>query len=72
MKPRIRADCRADIGGDERRLHSVDTRYPSMDGDLVPLPYWTGGIMLDGRTWRFTVDGVTGEVRGSALQRRRG
>ncbi len=61
---RVRAACRADIGGDERRLHSVDTRYPSMDGDLVLLPYWTGDYLVEGKTWRFTVDGATGEVRG--------
>ncbi|WP_157555675.1 hypothetical protein [Herbidospora yilanensis] len=64
VRPRVRAACLADIGGDDRRLHSVVTTYPSIDGDLVLLPYWTGTYLLDGRTWRFTVDGVTGEVRG--------
>ncbi|WP_051760205.1 hypothetical protein [Herbidospora cretacea] len=64
VRPRVRAACLADVGGDDRRLHSVVTTYPSIDGDLVLLPYWTGTYSLDGRTWRFTVDGVTGEVRG--------
>ncbi|TKK86568.1 hypothetical protein FDA94_20915 [Herbidospora galbida] len=64
VKPRVRAACLADIGGDDRRLHSVVTTYPSIDGDLVLLPYWTGTYLLGGKTWRFTVDGATGEVCG--------
>ncbi len=64
VRPQVRAACLADIGGDDRRLHSVVTTYPSIDGDLVLLPYWTGTYLLDGKTWRFTVDGATGEVRG--------
>ncbi|WP_083958636.1 hypothetical protein [Herbidospora mongoliensis] len=64
VKSHIRTACLADIGGDERRLNSMVTTYPSMDGDLILLPYWTGDYSLGGKTWRFTVDGATGEVRG--------
>ena len=31
MAPVIERDCRADIGGDEQRVHSVDTRYSRHD-----------------------------------------
>ncbi|WP_157520684.1 PepSY domain-containing protein [Herbidospora daliensis] len=72
VKPKVRAACLADVGGDDGRLHSVVTTYAAIDGDLVLLPYWTGTYLLDGRTWRFTVDGATGEVRGKRPSRAAG
>jgi DNA-directed RNA polymerase subunit RPC12/RpoP len=65
MAGTIRQDCRRDIGGDEQRVHSVDTDYSGITYKLVLLPVWVVAYMFAGKTWQVLVNGRTGEVVGS-------
>ena len=64
MAPVIRDDCRHDIGGDEQRVHSVDTRYADITFKLVLLPVWLLGYLYAGRLFQVFVNARTGEVIG--------
>lgn len=64
MAPVIREDCRDDIGGDEQRVHSVDTTYSDITFKLMLLPVWLACYVHAGRTYQVTVNGRTGEVIG--------
>jgi hypothetical protein len=64
MEPEIRGDCLRDIGGDEQRLHSVDTSYSDITFKLMLLPVWLACYLHAGRTYQVTVNGRTGEVIG--------
>ncbi|MFC5185426.1 hypothetical protein [Actinomadura harenae] len=58
-------DCRNDIGGDEQRVHAVETRYGDVTYKLVLLPVWMGSYLYGGKPWSIVVNGVTGVVYGS-------
>ena len=60
----IRQDCRSDIGGDEQRVHSVDTRYRDVTYKLMLLPVWICCYLFSGKPWQVLINGVTGEVQG--------
>ncbi len=60
----VRAACRRRIGGDEQRLHSVDTAYRGITFKMVLLPVWLSSFRWREKTYRFQVDGQTGRVRG--------
>ena len=60
----IQDDCRRDIGGDEQRVHSVDTRYFDVTYKLMLLPVWVAGYLYGGKSWLVLVNGCTGEVQG--------
>lgn len=64
MAPVIRNDCRRDIGGDEQRVHSVDTRYFDITYKLILLPVWIACYLHGGRAWQVLVNGRTAEVIG--------
>jgi hypothetical protein len=64
MAPVIEQDCRHDIGGDEQRVTSVDTRYSDITFKLVLLPVWIACYLHGGRTWQVLINGRTGEVIG--------
>lgn len=64
MAPVIEADCRADIGGDEQRVGSVDTRYFDVMFKLMLLPVWVACYLHRGRTFQVLVNGRTGDVTG--------
>jgi len=64
MAPVIENDCRADIGGDEQRVHSVDTRYFDLTYKLMLLPVWIAVYLYAGKSWQVLVNGRTGEVVG--------
>jgi DNA-directed RNA polymerase subunit RPC12/RpoP len=64
MAPVINDDCRSDIGGDEQRVHSVDTRYFDIMFKLMLLPVWIVGYLYAGRTFQVLVNARTGEVLG--------
>jgi DNA-directed RNA polymerase subunit RPC12/RpoP len=64
MAPAIRADCERDIGGDEQRVHSVDTAYADLTFKLMLLPVWLLCYLHAGRTYQVLVNGRTGEVIG--------
>jgi hypothetical protein len=60
----IEASCRNDIGGDEQRVHSVDTRYSDLTFKLLLLPVWILSYLHAGRSWQVMVNARTGEVIG--------
>jgi DNA-directed RNA polymerase subunit RPC12/RpoP len=64
MAPVIEQDCRRDIGGDEQRVHSIDTRYFNITYKLVLLPVWIAFYLYGGKTWQVFINGRTGQVVG--------
>ena len=57
---------RRDIGGDRQRVHRVDTRYSDVRFKHVLLPVWMSAYRFRDRTYRFLVNGQTGEVAGES------
>jgi DNA-directed RNA polymerase subunit RPC12/RpoP len=64
MQPTIEASCRSDIGGDEQRVDSMDTRYRSIKFKHVLFPVWISAYRYRGRIFRVLVNARTGEVQG--------
>ncbi len=64
MAPIIERDCRDDIGGDEQRVHSVDTAYYDVTFKLMLLPVWIACYLHAGKTYNILVNGRTAEVVG--------
>ncbi len=64
MEEIIRSDVRRDIGGDEQRIHGVDTDWRDETFKHVLLPVWMAAYKYNGKSYRFLVNGQTGEVRG--------
>lgn len=60
----IEQDIRADIGGDEQRITSVDTGYRDETFKHILLPVWMAAYKYNGKSYRFLVNGQTGEVQG--------
>ena len=64
MSDVIRSDVRRDIGGDEQRIHSVDTDWSDETFKHILLPIWMAAYKYNGKSYRFLVNGQTGEVQG--------
>jgi predicted RNA-binding Zn-ribbon protein involved in translation (DUF1610 family) len=64
MAPAIQQTVRSDIGGDEQRIYSLDTQYHEIGFQHVLLPIWISAYQFKGRSYRFLVNGRTGEVQG--------
>lgn len=64
MEPQIRAAICRDIGGDVQRIHSMTPRYSRIRFKHILLPVWLSSYQYGGKTWRFLVNGQTGEVQG--------
>jgi DNA-directed RNA polymerase subunit RPC12/RpoP len=60
----IREDVRRDIGGDEQRIHNVDTDWSDETFKHILLPVWMAAYKYNGKSYRFLVNGQTGEVQG--------
>lgn len=60
----IRQDVRRDIGGDEQRVHSVDTDHANEKFKHVLLPIWMAAYRYRDKSYRFIVNGQTGKVQG--------
>ncbi|MCK0165985.1 TFIIB-type zinc finger domain-containing protein [Jannaschia sp. S6380] len=60
----IARDVRMDIGGDQQRITSLDTRISDVTFKHVLLPVWIAAYKYRGDTFRFVVNGQTGRVRG--------
>jgi len=57
---------RADIGGDQQRVHDLATRYSEIKFKHVLLPVWVSAYRFRNKTYRFLVNGQTGEVAGES------
>lgn len=64
MAPVIENDCREDIGGDEQRVHTVDTAYHDLAYKLMFLPVWFLSYRHAGKLFQVMVNAHTGEVVG--------
>lgn len=62
----VRSLIRSDIGGDQQRIHSVSTRYSDVKFKHVLLPVWISAYRYRDRTFRFLINGQTGEVSGES------
>jgi predicted RNA-binding Zn-ribbon protein involved in translation (DUF1610 family) len=60
----IRLDIARDIGGDEQRIDAVETRHANETFKHILLPVWMAAYKYNGRSYRFLVNGQTGEVQG--------
>lgn len=57
-------EVRADIGGDEQRIGSMQARYSDISFKHVLLPVWLASYRFGNRAWQVVVNGRTGEVKG--------
>lgn len=60
----IRSDVRRAIGGDQQRIHRLNTKHSDTTFKHVLLPLWTAAFNFRGKTYRFVVNGRNGKTRG--------
>ncbi len=60
----IEGDVRASIGGDQQRIERMETRVGALTFKHVLLPIWLAAFRYRGKSYRFVVNGRTGEVEG--------
>ncbi|WP_238941583.1 TFIIB-type zinc finger domain-containing protein [Jannaschia sp. Os4] len=60
----IARDIRLDIGGDQQRITSAETRLSDVTFKHVLLPVWVAAYKYRGKSFRFVVNGQTGRVQG--------
>ncbi|MEO1403792.1 MAG: hypothetical protein AAFV72_21445 [Cyanobacteria bacterium J06635_1] len=56
--------ARADIGGDEQRVHSVSTQYSQQTFKHILLPVWMLSYRYQGKPYQVMINAQTGEVLG--------
>ena len=64
MEVVIRGTVRSDIGGDQQRIHQLDTRYNDVTFKHILLPLWISAYRFSEKVYRFMINGRTGEVKG--------
>lgn len=64
MKRVIRRTVKQDIGGDTQQVHSVSTRYHAVTFKHILLPIWICTYRYRDKSYRFLINGRTGEVQG--------
>lgn len=62
----IHGDVRADIGGDEQQVYSVDTQWDDITFKHILVPIWIGAYQFKGKSYGFMINGRTGEISGDA------
>lgn len=60
----IYSDVCHDIGGDVQRVDNIDTDYDNETFKHILLPVWMAAYKYSGKSYRFLVNGQTGEVQG--------
>ena len=60
----IRQDVRQDIGGDEQRIHGIDTQFNDVTFKHVLLPIYLAAYKYSGKSYQFVINARTGEVQG--------
>ncbi|HYF51847.1 MAG TPA: primosomal protein N' (replication factor Y) - superfamily II helicase [Planctomycetota bacterium] len=60
----IRSGVRSQIGGDEQRIHTVNTAYSGVTYKHILLPLWLSCYHYASKLYCFQVNGQTGEVAG--------
>ena len=64
MDRQILRDIKFDIGGDRQRVDDVDTKLTDMTFKHILVPIWVAAYKFRGRSFRFVVNGQTGQVTG--------
>jgi predicted RNA-binding Zn-ribbon protein involved in translation (DUF1610 family) len=64
MESVIRLDVARDIGGDEQQITAIETDYRDETFKHILLPVWMAAYKYNGRSFRFLINGQTGEVQG--------
>ena len=64
MDRQILRDIKFDIGGDRQRVDAVDTRLSDMTFKHILVPVWIAAYKFRGKSFRFVVNGQTGQVWG--------
>ena len=64
MREVIAGDIRADIGGDQQMIERMEVAHDATTFKHVLLPVWVAAFIFVGRSFRFVVNGRTGEVHG--------
>ena len=60
----IERDVKFDIGGDRQRIHQLETKLGDLTFKHILLPVWLAAYKYRGKTYRFVVNGRTGQVQG--------
>ncbi len=64
MDRTIERDVKFDIGGDRQRVHAIDTQLSNLTFKHILLPVWLAAYKYQGKTYRFVVNGRSGQVQG--------
>lgn len=64
MEVVIRQSVNRDIGGDHQRIISLNTAYNDITFKHILLPVWISAFRYGDKTYRFMINGRTGEVQG--------
>ncbi|NWF84282.1 MAG: hypothetical protein HXY18_10680 [Bryobacteraceae bacterium] len=64
MEPAIRSSIRADIGGDEQQIHSMNVAISDITFKHLLLPVWLGAYKFNQKLYQIAVNARTGEVSG--------
>ena len=62
----VQTAIRRQIGGDQQRVGVVETRYEAVKFRHVLLPVWRSAYRYRNKTYRFLVNGQTGEIAGDS------
>ncbi|UWQ92467.1 TFIIB-type zinc finger domain-containing protein [Aliisedimentitalea scapharcae] len=60
----IERDVRFDIGGDRQQISMIDTDLSEVTFKHILLPVWLAAYKYRGKTYRFVVNGQSGQVQG--------
>ncbi len=60
----INNDVLYSIGGDEQRVHSVDTQYNKEMFEVTMLPIWISSFDYNSKQYNIAINGVNGEIIG--------
>ena len=66
IEDKVQQLVRADIGGDHQRITSINTQFSHLTFKHILLPMWVSAYIYGGKTYRFVVNGQTGEVQGES------
>lgn len=64
IEDQIRGLVRSDIGGDKQRIHSMDVDWNALTFKHILLPMYVSAYQFKGKSYRFLINGQTGEVQG--------
>ena len=60
----IHSDVCSDIGGDEQRVHNIQTAYSDETFKHILLPIWIAAYRFEGKVFQVLINARTGEVQG--------